>query len=288
MASLQRTVERLCRTSEANFIDPFSRLEWPDALDPDGWCMSPELTSLHGTELYQQLDESGRKQLAFFEAINFFSININGERALCEGIARRLYRRDTEVITPYLHHFLDEENKHMYYFGRFCTKYAGKVYPDRKLAFPREYAPGEEEVLFFAKIMIFEELVDVYNRRMAKDERLVPIAREINWLHHFEETRHLSFGRQLVAELVAEHAPRWSADTSARVRAYLADYLVATWREYYNPDVYRDAGFLDPLAVRERAYAADAQRAHRRDVSAGCLRVLRNTGLLTCDDKVNL
>ena len=32
----------------------------------------------------------------------------------------------------------------MVYFGTFCNRYAGKIYPERKLAFPREYAPGDD------------------------------------------------------------------------------------------------------------------------------------------------
>ncbi len=287
MSSLAQTVERLCKTSVANFIDPFSRLEWPDAMALDQWFMSPELISLYGTDEYAALSEAEAQRLSFYECINFFSLNINGERALIEGLTSRLYRDHTSVMTPYLHHFVDEENKHMYYFGRFCTKYAGKVYRDKKLVFPREYAPGEEELLFFAKVMVFEELVDVYNRRMSKDERLVSLAREINWLHHFEETRHLSFGRLVVKELFEQYAPQWSAEVRNRVATYLAEYLVATWKEFYNPDAYRDAGFTDALAVRERAYANDAARAHRADVSARCIRVLRDAGIFT-DEEITL
>ena len=112
------------------------------------------------------------KRLSFCETVNFFSLNIHGEKRLIEGLARRLYRRGMEDLTAYLHHFLDEENKHMVYFGGFCTEYAGKVYPDRKVAFPREYAAGEEDFLFFAQVLIFEEIVDVYNVHLATDERL--------------------------------------------------------------------------------------------------------------------
>ena len=34
---LNHTVERLCRVSEENYIDPFARLEWPKELDRDTW-----------------------------------------------------------------------------------------------------------------------------------------------------------------------------------------------------------------------------------------------------------
>lgn len=276
-----RIVSTLCEASRRDYANPYTQIEWPETVSMDDWHMSPELLSLYGTDVYERLTESERKRLSFFEAVNFFSLNIHGEKPLVEGLAHRLYAKSSGPIDAYLHHFLDEENKHMIYFGEFCMRYAGKLYPDKKLTFPRQYAPGEEDLLFFAKVMIFEEIVDAYNVRMAKDERLAPIARRINYLHHRDETRHLAFGRQLVKELFERHAPAWSPDTLRGLRDYLGNYLVATWKEYYNPDVYRDAGLNEPHAVQEAAFAYPRSRAHRKEISAGCVRYLLQHGMLT-------
>src|SRR5262249_21207794 len=154
----------------------------------------------------------------------------------------------------------------------FCTDYAKKIYPDRKLVFPREHAAGEEEFLFFVKVMIFEEIVDVYNRRMGDDQRLVPIVREINRLHHIDEARHLSFGRAIVKWLFDRYATQWPPDTLGQWRDYVAAYLQSTWREYYNSDVYRDAGIADCYGVQQRAHDSPAARAHRASVTDGCVR----------------
>src|SRR5262249_45171347 len=151
--------------------------------------------------------------------------------------------------TPYLHHFLDEENEHMTCFGTFCTRYAGKIYPDRKVAVPRECAPGEEDLLFFAKVLVFEEIVDVYNRRLAADGRLHPLVRDINRRHPLDESRHLAFGRRWVAERFAELAATWPREVIERVRGYVSEYILATWREYYNPSVYQDAGLPEPYVL---------------------------------------
>lgn len=277
---LTPVVERLCDLSQRQYANPYAEIEWPERLDPDQWFMSPELISIHGTDAYDALSDLDRRRLSFFEAVNFFSLNIHGERPLVEGLARRLYRKGHQAIASYLHHFLDEENKHMIYFGGFCTRYAGKIYPDKKLTVPRTYAPGEEDFLFFAKILIFEEVVDVYNIRMAQDARLAPLARRINLLHHLDEARHLVFGRLLVQTLWREHAARWSGATVQALRDYLAAYLVATWQEYFNPDVYRDAGLEDPFGLRERAFVHPAARAQRRGISAGCVRYLIQNGIL--------
>lgn len=279
--AIEKLTERLCRISREHAVDPFSRLDWPEALDERQWFVSPELLSLAGTRALEELDEAERMRLSFYEAVNFFSINIHGERLLIEGLARRLYRRTTDDVSAYLHHFLDEENKHMYWFGRFCRDYAGKVYPEKRFAVDRDFAEGEEEFLFFARALLFEELVDVYNRRMAKDERLAPIAREINRLHHFEEARHLVFGRRITARLFERGVTSWNRTIRQRIADELAAFFEATWKDLFNPEAYRDAGLAEPFEVRRRALADPAVAERRAALAARSARTLLDIGALT-------
>jgi hypothetical protein len=277
---LEATLERLCDVSRAKYANPYTAIAWPERLDRDQWFMSPELISIFGTEVYARLSEAEQRRLSFYEAVNFFSLNIHGERLLAEGLARRLYRKWPQAISSYLHHFLDEENKHMVLFSGFCLRYAGKIYADKKLAFPRPYAPGEEDFLFFAKILIFEKIVDVYNVRMAQDARLAPLVRRINLLHHLDESRHLAFGSLLVQRLFEDYSHQWSDATLQTLRDYLSNYLTTTWSQYFNPAVYRDAELDDPFGLKERAFTQPRARAHRREVTASCLRYFLSTGIL--------
>jgi hypothetical protein len=280
MTELTDTVDKLCKASLADYVNPYERLQWLSELDIQQWFMTPEFISLYGTEIFAQLSELQQQQLSFFEAVNFFSLNIHGEKSLIEGLAHRLYRPENSDISPYLHHFLDEENKHMVYFGGFCMRYAGKIYSDRKLAISREYEPGEEDFLFFAKVMIFEEIVDVYNVRMSQDDRLIPIARQINLLHHRDEARHLVFGRKVVAELFERYSCKWSSETLSNVREYLDSYIAAMWKEYYNPDVYKDAHLQDPYELHELAMKHPKCRQHRSKVMHSCVKFLLENKIL--------
>ena len=115
---------------------------------------------------------------------------------------------------------------------------------------------------------------------MGRDERLVAVARQINANHHAEETRHLVFGRRIVAVLWREWVDRWSPEVVDRIRAHLDAYVTATWREYYNPDVYRDAGFADPWAVAREAWDHPATRAHRDEITRFGLRPLVEAGVI--------
>jgi hypothetical protein len=281
MTETLEIVSRLCTASRKHYDNPYEAIEWPESLDGRDWFFSPELISLYGTEYYEGLTETQRRRLSFWETINFFSLNIHGEKPLVEGLARRLYRNSPAEVDSYLHHFLDEENKHMVYFGGFCRRYAGKVYPDKKVAFARTYAPGEEDFLFFAKVLVFEEIVDAYNLKMAEDARLPAIVRTINRLHHEDETRHLGFGRRYTRELFDRHAPGWDEATLRGIREYLRDYLVATWREYYNPRAYRDADLPgDAFEIMQTALRHPATRARERRIADRCVSYLTRNGMI--------
>jgi hypothetical protein len=283
LAELREPVERLVDSSRRTFQNPYETLEWPTALDTErDWFFSPELSSLYGTELWEQLDGRSRHQATFREALNFFSLNIHGERELMRGLAARLYRPDLVEVAPYLHHFIDEENKHSVFFGTFCQRY-GRVYRSRQAATGDTPATADAhaDLRFFAKVLVFEEIVDRFNLAQSKDGRLHPLARFINQNHHAEEARHLIFGRRVVEALWRAHAPTWSDDQIDDLRRYLAQFYVMAWREYYNPDVYRDAGLDDPWDVAEKLWASDAQRAHRRALSERSVRFLIDCGLLT-------
>ena len=66
----------------------------------------------------------------------------------------------------------------------------------------------------------------------------------------------------------------------AGVRSYLAAYVVAVWREYYNPEMYRDAGIADPVATARTTWAHPATAAHRRALTSRCLELFSETGVL--------
>jgi hypothetical protein len=280
IASLSGTAARLSHLSERSYQNPYTALEWPETVDPEReWFSTPELLSLYATPPWDGLDEPTRHRLAFHEAANFYSLNIHGEKSLMQGLAGRLYRRDLADVADYLHHFLDEENKHSIFFGGFCTRYA-RVYRSRQLSLNESYPRDVEDFLFFTKTMIFEEIVDQYNFAQGRDIRLHPVARFINNNHHFEEARHLIFGRRLVAALWQACAPEWGAECIADLRDQLEQFFVASWREYYNPDVYADVGLNAPWDLAEQAWSAPVQRRHRRRVSANCVNFLTTTGIL--------
>lgn len=273
-----RLIARLCEASREQFINPHTWLTFPEQLEEEVWHFSPELISLYGTPLYEALSETEKKRLSFFEAVNFFSLNINGEKAQIAGMSGRLYAGPLAAFADYLHHFIDEENKHMFYFGSFCTRYAKKIYRHPKLSLPRSYAPGEEVFLFFLKILVFEAIADSYNVRMGQDDRLHPVARKINLYHHRDEARHLVFGQVVVKQLFEHYRASWTDATLLSVRDTASRYFQSVFSDYYQREVYADAGLADPKAAWQLARAQGLQL--REEMSAGCVRFLREIGIL--------
>ena len=275
---------RLTKYSQTRVWDPHTTFEWPAALDDTKWAMSPELLSIYGTDAYEALDEAQRKRLALYEVGNFFSLVLQGERPLVQGLIHRLYsKHNSPAVTEYLHHFVDEENKHMMMFGEFCRRYVGKVYPEKKVALSREYAPGEEDVAFYCKVMVVEEFGDYYNVVMARDESVDPMVRKINRVHQVDEARHLAFGRQFLAELFAKFSKDWSPETLAGFRSWLGEYLRSSWSDYYNPSMYRDAGLADGYELRQLAMRHPACAEHRKKVSAKLVKYFLDVGLLEAE-----
>jgi hypothetical protein len=269
MATAAELAVRLSDASVRKAWDVYSAFDWPESLEPDAaWYMAPELVSIYGTDTWAGLSEAQQKRLSFYEIVNLFSFVLYGERPLIEGLTNRMYRKASMgAVTDYLHHFVDEENKHMIMFSMFCNKYAGKIYPEKKMVLPREYAKGEEDISFYCKVLIVEELGDYYNVAMMSDDRIHPLVAKINKVHHIDEARHLAFGREWLKELSAQYVPAWTSEERARFQKWLGAYLASCWGDFYNPAVYKDAGMEDAYGVRKAALADKVCREMRERIS---------------------
>jgi hypothetical protein len=217
--------------------------------------------------------------------VNFFSLNIHGEKPLVAGISERLYAPAKPDLAAYLHHFLEEENRHMAWFGGFCRRYAGKVYPEKRVPLAAARTDGAEDFIFFAEALVFEEIVDSYNRAIGADSRVNAAARTINRLHHEDEQRHILFGRRAALMLFEEGKKSWSGDQLAAIRGELLTFTEMTWRQYWNPDVYRDAGLADPYGLMRRAWAHPAAVERRQAIGGAALGWLRQAGILEAADQ---
>ncbi|HKN53900.1 MAG TPA: diiron oxygenase [Amycolatopsis sp.] len=260
-------LDRLEQMAESGYYNPYTMFDWPEAIEPDMPWMSESLTTLAGTPIWDELTREQQIALTKYEAINFFSLNIHGIRELMSEVVMRIHEKTYANVSEFLHHFIGEENEHMWFFAQFCLRYGGKLYPAQptlKADSVEHLSPVAREMIVFARILIFEEIVDHYNAHMATDRSLPHIAREINRVHHQDESRHVAFGRMIFANLLGQVAKR-DPDEVPVVAEYLENYLLYSIGTLYNPAAYRDAGIPDALALRRRALGHPARvEAHDR------------------------
>ncbi|MCD9032937.1 diiron oxygenase [Luteimonas sp. Y-2-2-4F] len=256
-------VEQLIRLSRDRHVNSFAKIEWPDTVPDDAWWLSPELLSVHGTEYADALPERQLKLLSKWECINAFSLNVEGERELIALLSARLYAPDLPDIEAYIHHFIDEENKHLWFFGEFCRRYGGKIYSSKKTGVADERF-GHEMAFFllFARIFIFEEIGGYYNVVAGGDERVAPFVRSIHQIHHADEARHITFGRAVLSQSKEiAFAASGAAEREAAV-AHLQRFVQVSIEALYQPAMYRDSGIEGGVALRRRLLQHPARRAH--------------------------
>ncbi|GAA2472706.1 diiron oxygenase [Streptomyces mauvecolor] len=273
-------LDRLSSKSIEDYYNPYQMFEWPDALPENMWWMSPELTTTYGTEIAEELTEEELLRLSKFESVNFYSLNVHGIRELLIEVTQRIHTDDFARPSEFFHHFIGEENEHMWFFAEFCQRYGKKIY--KQLRGGAETVPpgNAASLLVFARILIFEELVDHFNLRMADDDRLNETIRHINRIHHQDESRHIAFGRELVKVLFEAFRARATPQELTAVSDYLKRYLTYSFETLYNPQVYRDAGLDKPLEIRRRLLEGPRRREFEAQVYRKTLPYLTRTGLI--------
>ncbi|MFK0288011.1 diiron oxygenase [Streptomyces sp. NPDC090499] len=260
------SLSRLEAMAESGYYNPYTIFDWPDSLPEDKPWMSEDLVTLAGTQAWGELTRQQQLALTRHEAVHFFSLNVHGIRELLSEVVLRIHTRVYEQASEFLHHFIGEENEHMWFFSTFCLRYGHKIYPPQPVLgsnATEDLGESAQELAIFARILIFEEIVDHFNAHMATDQALPEIARELNRVHHQDESRHVAFGRQIFTQLLEQVKENRPQDVPVLAR-YLDNYLDYSVRSLYNPAVYRDAGLPDPLGLRRRLLA-DPGRAQAHD-----------------------
>ncbi|MFE8977308.1 diiron oxygenase [Streptomyces cyaneofuscatus] len=274
-------LDRLATKSIDDYYNPYRLFEWPEQLPEDMWWMSPELTTTYGTEWAEKLTPEQLHTLSKHESINFYSLNVHGIRELLVEVVNRIHTAGFETPSEFFHHFIGEENEHMWFFAEFCLRYGKKIY--RQPAGGAETtAPSDkvQSLLVFARILIFEELVDHFNSAMAEDERLHETIRGINRIHHQDESRHIAFGRELV-NLLHQDLKRTATEQELdEVSTYLRRYMRHSFESLYHPQVYRDAGIERPHELRRALLDSPARAEAEHRTFRKTAKFLEKTGLI--------
>lgn len=276
-----RTLDRLVEISVDTYYNPYTAFRWDDVSD-ERWWMPADLLTVYGTRFMQEFDESQLMRLSKWESINFYSLNIHGIRELLIEVTKRIHSPGFESPSEFFHHFIGEENEHMWFFAKFCLKYGSKVYPDKSIKISAgEMEPDVETFLVFARILIFEEIVDYFNVRIGKDESLHPVIRQVNNVHHQDESRHIAFGRQIVKQLHQRLTENYDSTRLLELGSYLKRYIETSLQSFYNPAAYRDAGIAEPYKLRSELLKEPGRKLQHEKIMNRTTDFLARSGIIS-------
>jgi hypothetical protein len=264
------------------YYNPYKTFQWPDSLPDQQWWMTPELMTLYGTAAARELSEEQLMACSKWESIHFYSLNVHGIRELLIEVVKRVHTPGFETESEFFHHFVGEENEHMWFFATFCLKYGKKIYADKKIKLAIGELPADiESFLVFSRILIFEEIVDYFNLRIGRDAALHPIIRQVNNIHHQDESRHIAFGREIVKLLFDQVRERHAPERLAELDSYLSRYMAASVQSLYSPAVYADAGIPEPYKVRTAVLADPARREQNEKIMKRTVDFFADQGILS-------
>jgi hypothetical protein len=258
----------LSERSRREFYNVYGAFDWSEPIPADAFWLPQGMLTTYGTSIHEAAGPGRLRELSKWETINLFSVFCVGEADLVREIVQRIHRPGVEPYFDYFTHFIDEENKHMWFFKQFCLAYAGKLYDFKKIGFGGEGMSHLDDFLAFMKVALFEEFGDLYNVAAIRDRAIPEPVRRIHRVHHNDEVGHILVGREIAAMLFRDHVSKLPPDNVARALKYLRGYLNWVLESAYNPQAYRDAGFADPYGMR-LSLLGDAARKERHRSMAG-------------------
>src|SRR4051794_21223757 len=274
----QDLATRLLGSAARTSYDPVVDVDWAAPIPADRHGLSPEWSTLYGTPLWDRLSEDQRVTLTIHEYCSISGVGIWFECLLMQLVLRDIYGDDP--AQPHVQWALTEiadECRHSVMFARSAEKLGVPSYqpPPAILRLGKMFAAKGDGASAYAAILVAEEILDIFQRDLMKDERVLPLIRAGSQIHVVEEARHMRFAREEIARRTPElnwFQLRKHRTVVASVAAIVADNLV-------QPQVYAAVG-LDPEKAKAAARSNEHYAGKLREAAGGLVSFLREVGLI--------
>src|SRR3954471_2018356 len=269
---------RLLGSAAKKSYDPVVDIDWAAPIPHGLYGLSPEWSTLYGTPMWDSLTEEQRVTLTIHEYCSISGVGIWFECLLMQLVLKDIYGEDP--AQPHVQWALTEiadECRHSVMFARTAERFGAPSYPPPVgiLKLGTASVARADGPAAYAAILVPEEIFDIFQRDLMKDERVQPLTRATSQIHVVEEARHMRFAREEIARRTPELS-RWQLrkhrSVVAAVAAIVVDNLV-------QPGVYASVG-LDPEEARKAARGNDHYAAKLRAASTGLVTFLRDVGLI--------
>ena len=269
---------RLLGSAAKKSYDPVVDIDWQAPIPADLYGLSPEWSTLYGTPLWDGLTEEQRVTLTVHEYCSISGVGIWFECLLMQLVLRDIYGEDP--AQPHVQWALTEiadECRHSVMFARTAETFGAPSYqpPASILRLGKAFAAKGSGPSAYAAILVAEEILDIFQRDLMKDDRVQPLTRATSQIHVVEEARHMRFAR----EEIARRSPELSGWQRRKHRTIVASVAAIIAENLVQPGVYASVG-LDPAEAKAAARANDHHAAKLREASSGLVAFLREVGLI--------
>jgi hypothetical protein len=274
----QEISTRLLGSAAKKSYDPVVDIDWSAPIPADLYGLSPEWSTLYGTPLWDRLSEEQRVTLTIHEYCSISGVGIWFEHLLMQLVLRDVYGDDP--AQPHVQWALTEiadECRHSVMFARTAQTFGAPSYqpPRSILRLGKAFAAQGDGPSAYAAILVAEEILDIFQRDLMRDERVQPLTRATSQIHVVEEARHMRFAR----EEIARRTPELSGWQRRKHRTLVASVAAIAVDNLVQPGVYAAVG-LDPREARAAARANEHYAAKLRAAAAGLVSFLREVGLI--------
>jgi len=269
---------RLLGSAAKKSYDPVVDIDWAAPIPADLYGLSPEWSTLYGTPLWNSMTEDQRITLTIHEYCSISGVGIWFEGLLMQLVLKDIYGEDP--AQPHVQWALTEiadECRHSVMFARTAEKFGAPSYqpPASILRLGKAFVKRFDGPAAYAAILVAEEILDIFQRDLMKDDRVQPLTRATSQIHVVEEARHMRFAR----EEVARRAPELSGWQLRKQRTGVASVAAIVADNLVQPAVYASVG-LDPQQAKAAARGNDHYKDKLRTASAGLISFLRDARLI--------
>lgn len=252
-ANRRNTLNKLIQTSHANPMDLATVLPWEEPLDRTQYPKKRDSLWLHGTPWLDELTEEQRLELAWLEIGRDVSTFIFLEETLPPlyvGYINQYGDELDDTIKEYLMIFSKEEIVHTLVFRRYMEKAGLELWkpPAEFVALLTEVLPSMYPSAGIFITFALEWIAEIGAMYHTQHNEVEPITRALFKAHHFDEARHIAFGRW-VSEWFLHQAPLEQKEQIKGLACQLVPEIV---RKYlYEPEIAEHTSFAFPVAATD-------------------------------------
>ena len=159
--------------------------------------------------MWDALTDEQRVTLTIHEYCSISGVGIWFECLLMQLVLKDIYGDDP--AQPHVQWALTEiadECRHSVMFARTAERFGAPSYQPPALRLGKAFVARADGPAAYAAILVAEEILDIFQRDLMKDERVQPLTRATSQIHVAEEARHMRFAREEIARRTPELS-RW-------------------------------------------------------------------------------